>query len=551
MSADLQLPYHTYVILASIILRDIFPDPDCFCYWTHCNQYKATKLFLYWLNHGYQGLEVLYPKYHKASTREELAVAARVLPVSKEPPNRVQQWAKLIGPRPNISHGGPRYIEQARSCFLLQMAILKKSGFPGAAEVFVPEKTVHMMYTTFGQPILDPKSFSPGLSDNKTHLVHCPDTTHPPITIPPDKWEVTKLVELAKTQERPKRAIVMEFCRLYPNRIPEVITRFGTKSRIEGFWLPSLGFYEDAKLMYQHLFEKLPETVDWLESKLNEKIQHQLDLDIARRDFKLKELNMLNDRIKRAEDILAQGPSSKKIDALDYYRELPGEPKPCSSDFQVKKVKSNYPSSSTLKRRYSEIAPENRSVNVKKKTSEGTACSSSVRDPHAGPGKGKNARKSSTRSRSLLPPQKVEVRGLELNEQEYAVVSGDSDIEILEPELPKESGKQTAQKDSLEPDQSEKQVAPQDASQPDLSKQIDEPMIEDDIQHLNPNDESRSADRATVVREEIDRLQKEAWKRMEATREQKRKKKKKSKKKKSDPFKPTLSTIPEEGESSD
>lgn len=67
----------TYKILAGLILRDVFPDPDVLCRFLRCNQKEAADWFLEFLMVSLEGVEYHQKSEEEAETREEMIHSLR------------------------------------------------------------------------------------------------------------------------------------------------------------------------------------------------------------------------------------------------------------------------------------------------------------------------------------------------------------------------------------------------------------------------------------------------------------------------------------------
>ena len=74
---DIKFGFITYNILAGILLRDLFPDPDVLCKYLDCTQETAVNWFLEFLLLSLEGIEYHQGDEEIAQTREEMIQALR------------------------------------------------------------------------------------------------------------------------------------------------------------------------------------------------------------------------------------------------------------------------------------------------------------------------------------------------------------------------------------------------------------------------------------------------------------------------------------------
>ena len=55
---DIKFGFITYNVLAGLLLRDVFPDPDALCWYLQTDQLHASTWFLNWLLRSLEGVEV-------------------------------------------------------------------------------------------------------------------------------------------------------------------------------------------------------------------------------------------------------------------------------------------------------------------------------------------------------------------------------------------------------------------------------------------------------------------------------------------------------------
>ena len=72
---DIQFGFMSYNILAELLLRDVFPDPDVLCRYLKCSQKGAADWFLEFLMVSLEGVEYHQKAEEEAETREEMILS--------------------------------------------------------------------------------------------------------------------------------------------------------------------------------------------------------------------------------------------------------------------------------------------------------------------------------------------------------------------------------------------------------------------------------------------------------------------------------------------
>ena len=123
----------TYNVLAGLIPRDVFPDPDVLCRFLKCNQKKAVDWFLEFLMVSLEGVEYHQKTKEEAETREEMIRSLRYRNEKEKlcdySPQLINLWTKILGKWPSPTSGGCRFLLEAREWFLHQIEVLPKAKY--------------------------------------------------------------------------------------------------------------------------------------------------------------------------------------------------------------------------------------------------------------------------------------------------------------------------------------------------------------------------------------------------------------------------------------
>ena len=67
----------TYNILAGLVLRDVFPDPELLCRYLRCNQKETANWFFEFLMVSLEGVEYHQKAEEEAETKEDMICSLR------------------------------------------------------------------------------------------------------------------------------------------------------------------------------------------------------------------------------------------------------------------------------------------------------------------------------------------------------------------------------------------------------------------------------------------------------------------------------------------
>ena len=140
-----------YNVLAGILLRDLFPDPDVLCKYLECTQstwsvlrvpgvyseylectqITAVNWFLDLVMHSLEGVEYHQGVEEVAESREEMIRSLRFRDARDKlcdtPPPYIRLWTEILGSWPALTNGGCRFLLQCRQWFPVQMRALARS----------------------------------------------------------------------------------------------------------------------------------------------------------------------------------------------------------------------------------------------------------------------------------------------------------------------------------------------------------------------------------------------------------------------------------------
>ena len=107
---DIKFGFITYNVLAGLLLRDVFPDPDVLCWYLKTDQPNAVTWFLDWVLKSLEGIEVYQAAEEESQTRAGMIRSLRLRDERDrfEPDTSVnlKVWIEVLGSWPSVTNGG-------------------------------------------------------------------------------------------------------------------------------------------------------------------------------------------------------------------------------------------------------------------------------------------------------------------------------------------------------------------------------------------------------------------------------------------------------------
>ena len=152
---DIKFGFIAYNVLAGILLRNVFPDPDILCRYLDCTQLGAVNWFLEFLMLSLEGIEYHQGAEEAAQTREEMVQSLRFRDerdkLCEISPPYIRLWTELLGSWPAITNGGCRFLLQCRQWLPVQMRALAKARiqWSDGRVIKLPQES-DLQYARFG-----------------------------------------------------------------------------------------------------------------------------------------------------------------------------------------------------------------------------------------------------------------------------------------------------------------------------------------------------------------------------------------------------------------
>ena len=325
---DLMFGHIAYSVLSSILIRDVFPDPDIV---NRCLNVSDHWFSIAWvlelIAFSLDGVEVHNVDFDSARSRSEMIRSLRFRysessTLMERSPARIELWCDLLGGWPALTSGGCRFIYQARERFLSQVKILKKSGFKWVLDVRMKDMGERFeSYSRFGIHkdkldacnYTDPAPFQYGMFRPRSLKV-------PAIRFDPEKVKTFKIGKFCKTQTRGVKAVIFEWARLNPNKIRDFLSRLSTDPSFCKFYY---GVYQGLRLIFKRLFNTEAMRIPDLDKKflLNIKENLKKEEELKRKSWELFQSREI--RCKHLQSVLKSTDQEDQTLCLENIPKLP------------------------------------------------------------------------------------------------------------------------------------------------------------------------------------------------------------------------------------
>ena len=293
---DCRFGFLSYNVLAGIILRDLFPDPDIVCRVLECDQKQAVAWFLDWLVTSLEGLEIHAVSEESAVSRQDMLKCLRFRnargKLEEVHPKYVDIWCQLLGSWPSMVHGGCRFVIQPRLWFLEQIRILRRSKvqWMDGRILKMPDEEDEI-YARFGLSV-EQIGFQSWRNpvDKVRGLVRPPGINVELLVFDPSVTKNTVIARRCAALGRSQRWAILEWARLNPEKIRFFFARM---IRDKGFRIFYKGIYDALRLMHKRLFDTNAPKVGRIEEQLcgsldNVVVEERAALERAAQMYKIR-----------------------------------------------------------------------------------------------------------------------------------------------------------------------------------------------------------------------------------------------------------------------
>lgn len=300
--ADIRMGHLTYLVLISLLQRDLFPDRDTVCLLGNVDSRTFTEWFAAHIRTALLGTEVCPTALEQARSREELLETIRFRThagkISSRCPLRVAAIIPLLRSWPSITYGGPRNLHEARLAIYDSFLYLRKHESSRDEPFFqvVWDSGISDM-VRFGMELESVDWQAPattpgfGLSFSSEIGQEC-------LVLDPATMAVNATQLEANRLGRPQKLLLLEWVRLNPLLYADLISRMERDKEV----MRRLGsYYESLRLAYYRVTGSLDILSEYKEQKIleqNQRLMSRLKREVEEAE---NELEMRKTRLAGAE----------------------------------------------------------------------------------------------------------------------------------------------------------------------------------------------------------------------------------------------------------
>jgi len=278
--ADVKFGYQASVVLLRMLLIDMFPDPDIVLSFTRTFSYRFTAWFNEWVITTLTGVVVKTPEIAGKTNRRALVTALRYWVngkgMSNATPSRVTALAGLFGEWPSLTMGGCRYLHQARTHFLTQVAELKRLDVPDWNPKIMPYPVDDEMReaATYTVPQLHTVCFKDGTRVDRGLACHSDLFGETLLGVLRGKDLVaTMVLEHAYVEKRIAREVVYEWIRFNLDQVPSFFTILLTNPHYKQYIRT---FYTEIREIYRRCTGEIAPRVAKVEAEIRRRANFAL-----------------------------------------------------------------------------------------------------------------------------------------------------------------------------------------------------------------------------------------------------------------------------------
>ena len=306
---DIKFGFLAYNVLISLLLRQMFPDPDICCRMSRCTQNVWVAWFNHFVRDALVGTCIYNPDIEAAvvsGSRRDLMLSIKYRDynhtISRSAPKRIIFLADLVV-WPTLTQGGPRYLHPVRLQYLSQYFLLKSStAIPGVETYFIKDITaLDRLYATYGHldihqvddkvPVVEQKDPFHWLN-----LEPLPGLSSPLLDFKGMKFDLLNLHQAAIGTNRGIRETLLEYFRLDIDRLLDYFEACISDVTMSKSYR---GKYEEFRLLYVYVANREPCEVPAAEITIAAELEAALTKE-------RKYLAELSSEVRMQEDLCAE-----------------------------------------------------------------------------------------------------------------------------------------------------------------------------------------------------------------------------------------------------
>lgn len=305
--ADVRFGYSTFIVLTSLLMRNMFPDPDVFCSTLELRQEDAISWFVWIMISSIGETKLKNDERMRATTRQDLVKCLHTFQLDRdnkkrmepEPSKNTVAFAELIPNWSNIISGGARNLQTVRAKFVFQLQIMQSMDIshnrlePNLMRTINPDL---IRSITFGRGI--------NISDDGAGVRTDKLQNHPAFEGKVYRLEGTDLSDsvisqLAAQTGQGKVLGILEWARLKPNHIYmllKLLNEMNMDTVPKPIWFQKTYIYERLRMMYMFLFNNPAPVVPILAEEIRTRYQR---VRAEEEQAKARDQRILNNRMRR------------------------------------------------------------------------------------------------------------------------------------------------------------------------------------------------------------------------------------------------------------
>lgn len=304
---DIRVGYTNSIVLLSLLMKNIFPDPYILCSVLKLDQKSAARWFCQLVFCCLSELGINPSVKANASTRQDLIYSLRAYTdtyprqMTKQPPTETRLFSKLIPDWPTVPYGGPRELHQVAAFFVdqyrtLQELVAYDSDFQDLTTADLRQEVTEdfIKSITFGngtqREFVCPGMATPGLQVRESRKLFQLQTSD---------MSNEAIEKEHKRVGRTKELAILELMRVNPTARSFIIYKLSTMDLFDkkhSFWLTRLSLYDKIKTMCSIMNDKPALGIPVLEDQIEKRAKTVTSQETATRK---KDELILNNRLKR------------------------------------------------------------------------------------------------------------------------------------------------------------------------------------------------------------------------------------------------------------
>ena len=335
---DVRFGFCNFIVLSSLLMRNIFPDIYLLCSTIELGQPEAINWFCLLICYCLQGTNLNPSLREKATTRQELILSLRdwdnsVYPrkMMKTPNSRLVLLSELIPDWPTLVHGGPRFLHTIPPFFIKQIEVLQNLRLKHGRLNPVIKRQIDSEFIRLCTYNRGTKREDIYEGTDLPGLACKPELKDKLIDLTPDK--ITNQDITAKTIKTGQSRVIgiLEYARLnegFMMNLPFALQKVNLDDPEYSFWLEKTSLYAKLKSMHLLLTNVHGRTVTRLE---NEIVNKQNRVTRQETETRQKDEIIVENRKKR-EELFAVMKEKAKFESgrsvalqQEVYRLIPGD----------------------------------------------------------------------------------------------------------------------------------------------------------------------------------------------------------------------------------